>query len=481
MAGFVSQRGMGSSSGTEVRIEDIHRYLQNPYQHITQIRNTSTYLTNKHGVLRDVIRMARSLPTLKYGLNWSSLKEDLDVDKHEHEVNNFLDGIDAVGVVRDGLSEVAELGTVVMCLRSKKYVQFLDLEDVVINKQRNGRWVVEFDLKSLDVIRDFQEKLQKIGSLPDEVSVGRYNRYKKSNDEKLRYVEIKNCEVISLDARRNSPFGLPMTIGSWLPILQKEVINKVERSVSDRLVKQILILSAGHMDKDGTRPAPKELIDFYFKEVSSLIQQKDGHRRNNSGDNSGTGVVAFPDMFKLDALEVDTTLFKKELYDKIDNDIFMNLGISQALVYGEGGNYSSAMANSEKFFSFIFSLVEQFESALNRFLQLVAPNDLICKIKFDKSTVLDKQTEIANRKELYMQTNLLTPWIEAVMDAPISDIIELRKREEKLNLEELFYPAQNAYTTSSGEAGRPASESPSNDSTDSTKSNDGNNNPSPSD
>src|SRR5699024_7229824 len=145
--------------------------------------------------------------------------------------------------VRDGLKEVPELGTVVTCLRANKYVQFLDLDEIVINKQRNGKWVVEYDLASLDNLSALEQQ-RKMYSLPDEVTPASYLPYKNKRDDSIRYVELSNCDVIAIDNKRNYPFGLPMSMGAWQPLLQKEIINRVERSVSDRLIKNILILSA---------------------------------------------------------------------------------------------------------------------------------------------------------------------------------------------------------------------------------------------
>lgn len=482
MSSFMSQSNSGSINN--VKISDVQKYLQNPYENIAQIRSTATYLTNKHGILRDAVRMVKSLPTLKYSLRWS-VPEDTDISEYEQEANDFLDRINVESIVRDGLLEVAELGTIAMCLRSKKYTQFLETEELNINKQRDGKWVVEYDLKSIDDIRDTQDKINKIESLPDEVTIGAYNTFKKSNSDEKRFIEIKNCVVVNLDAKRNSPYGLPMTLGAWLPILQKEVIDQVERSVSDRLVKQILILSAGHMDKDKTKPAPAPLIDYYFKQVEKLVRDKDSGANNYSrggSDSSGTGVVAFPDMFNLEALDIDTTLFTRDLYDKIENDIYANLGISKALGYGEGGNYSSAQVNSEKIFSIIFSIVGQFESAINGFMDTIFPDQIKCRIKFDESTVMDKDKEIADKREVFMQTSLITPWLESVMNMPIDDIIKQRKHEDKLQLEELFKPAKNAYTSTDDDSKPSKKDSEiDNENTAKSRSNDGNGNPSPSD
>lgn len=481
---MLSQQNGGSNT---VTISDVQNFLENPAENMKEIRQASSYLINKHGILRDSTRMVKSLPTLKYGLNWT-LPESANIGEYEREANQLLDDINVVDVVRDGLLEVAETGTVVMCLRSKKYVQFLNIDDLKVDTMRDGKWVVEYDLGRLDDIDDEDERKMIIEALPDEITESAYKRYQNSGDDKDRYVEISNCEIVNLDAKRNSPYGFPMTMGAWLPILQKEVIDQVERSVSDRLVKQILILSAGHMDKDKTKPAPPELIDFYFKKVDDLIKKKEKTNYSQNGaSSSGTGVIAFPDMFSLDALEVDTTFFTKDLYDKIEGDIYANLGISKALGYGEGGNYSSATVNSEKFFSIVFSLVGQFETVINAFLQTLFPDDVKCKIKFDRATVMDKQRDIDNYKEVYMQTSLITPWLEATTEMSIEDIAKQREYEKSLGIEDLFFPAQSAHTTSGSDVKDDKTkeeiddEDIDNENTAKTRSNDGNGNPSPSD
>lgn len=473
----------GGSSSSEVSIEDIYEYLTNPEENIKEIRDTSAYLTAKHGVLKDVLRMVKSLPTLKYSLSWSGTSDTSTTDEQEQLAQDFLSTIDVTQVLRDGLYETGEVGTVVTCLRLKKYVQFLDVNDLVIDRQKDGKWVIDFDLQSLDTISDDDDRLEKIESLPDEVTIAAYDSFKSSNDEDLRFVEIKNCHVVNLDAKRNSPFGYPITMGAWLPILQKEMIDKVEQSVSDRLIKQILVLSADWLDKEETKPVPRDVLARYFREVTDLLQGSGGGGRPGSGrsgsnNSTGTGTIMLPHFLSLDALKIDTTMFKRELYDKINDDIYANLGASESLISGKGGNYSSANVNSEKFFSFIFTIVEQFESVINDYLKLVMPKDVSCKINFDRSTVLDKKSDIERKKELYMQTSVLKPYVEAVMDAPLNEIVAQRKREQEMGLEDLFFPAKNAYTSSDKDS---TSTTVDNENTEKTRSSNGNENPSPSD
>lgn len=475
-----------NSSSASVTMNDLLRYYQNPYDNITKIRKASKYFVNKHGILRDVHRMVRSLPTLKYSTMWSSYNEAERSTRTDKKVINFLDEIDVVKVVRDGLYSVAVNGTVVTCLRSKKYVQFLDLEDIVVKSMRNGKWVVEIDMQTIDKLPT-KEKVAKINSLPDEITIGKYNAYLKDkrNDEN-RFVEISNCHVINLDADRSSWQGLPLSFGAWFSILQKEIIDNVERSVASRLIKQILILSAsGISDKNGNqRPMPPEVIQAQFKNVSKLVQAKES--KNHTNEESATGVIAFTDEFNLKALDIDTTLFKNDLYAKIKDDILSALGISDALLTGNSGNFASANVNSEKFMSFIFTIVEQFEKVINDYLKIIVPKKMDCKIRFERSTTLDKRNQLEDKRQIYMQMGIAQPYIEAVFgENSFQTMIEQAQFEKSLGLSDLFTPPLNAYTSSGKDKqeseGRPEEKEPNNDNTSKSKDNNGNSTPSPTD
>lgn len=482
MTDYITQFSSGSSV-SDVKLDDVYRYLQNPYANIKELQKTSKYLTNKNGILKEVLRTFKSLPTLDYVLSWSEVDDEKKLKKYERKVNDFLDEIELKSFIRDGLYQCAELGTIVTCLRNKKYVQFLELEDLRINKQRNGRWVVEYDLKSIELVKSTNDKLAIIESLPDEVSIAKYNLYKNKGED-YRYVELKNCDVIALDAHRNFPYGLPISIGAWTAILQKELINKVERSVADRLIKQVIILSASFLDKEQTKPVPKEVLSAYFKEVSTLLQKKDGMSKRGN-DASGTGTIALPHFLKLDTLDVNTEMFKKELYEKIDNDIYANLGVSPALIYGggNGGNFSSAELNSQKFFRYIFAILEKFEVLINRYIKEILPNNVSCKFIFSKTNMLDKEQRINQLKELYMQTSVSKFWIEELTGLPYEDVIKQTEYEKNiLKTGDILSPPANAYTLSKGSnnPGRPENNNPTSESTIKNKSNGTNKTPYPS-
>lgn len=480
---YITQYGSGSSLN-DISLTDLYKYLQNPYSNIKEIQKASKYLTNKNGIIKEVLRSLKSLPSLDYMISWSEVDDEKKLRNYEKKVNNFLKEIDVKTFVRDGLFEVGEMGTVVACLRNKKYVQFLDLDDLRINKQRNGRWIVEYDLKSIKSYNNVNDKLAVIESLPEEITLAKYNLYI-SKGEDYRYVELKDADVVNIDGNRNMPYGLPLTIGAWASVLQKEIIDRVERSVADRLLKTIVILSAGHLDKEGTKPVPKELITAYFNDVSKLFKKKNGLNSRTESENSGTGTIALPHFFKLETLDVNTELFKKELYEKIENNIYSNLGISPAILWGGGGNnFSSATLNSQKFFRYIFTLLEKFEVLINRYIKQILPKSVSCEFTFAKSTILDKDKYIDKYKDLYMQTGISKFWIESLTGLPYENVVKQAEYERNVvKIEDILYPPSNAYTQSSkvdNKGGAPSKDDSTNENTIKSKTNGGNNNPKPS-
>ncbi|MEB5480800.1 hypothetical protein P8825_14630 [Shouchella clausii] len=488
MIELASVSGVYGQSGNQdvsvVTLEQLLKYLRDPYEYIDDIRRSAKYMTNKHGILKDTLRTIKSLPTLYHYLSPTSTSiEDPEAAKRSSEkAFKFLEDIEVKRVVRDGLFEVAETGTVVLCNRRNRYIQFLDIDDLRIEKIRNGDWVVEYDLSKIKRINSENKKELRdhLQSYPDEITPAKYLAYQKDPRNK-RYVEIPSAYVIAMDANRNSPYGLPFTLPAWSAILQKDLISKAERNIVDRLVKQILILTAG---KIGDKPPKKEIIQAQFKAVMRVLESKSSSRRSGVAEDSGVGLVAFSDIFDLKALEIDTTFIPKDMYDKIDDEIYSNLGVSRALIYGGGSDYSSAEMNLQKLTHFINSILEQFESVINKFIRKLINNDAIdFEFRFDYSASFNTKETVAQKKELYLQTGLVIPYLEAVTGQDYRYAVAMKRyQDEVLGTEELFYPPQNAYTTSTtGNGTKPTIDSPTNPNTIKSKSNGSNNNPSPSD
>jgi hypothetical protein len=447
-------------------------------------------MTNKHGVLKQAYRFMKSLPMLNTRLHWSSYDDPKRIKKHEKTVNDFLNKIKVKKFTRDTIYEALEVGTVVTCNRNSRYIQFLEMDELRIDKQVNGKWIVEYDLNHLNFKSNtpIPHITRAIQSLPDEINLNKVLEYRKKSTDENRFIEIENCDVLGIDSHRNYPYGLPYSFGAWIPLLQKEMINRVERSVSDRLVKQVLILSVGMIGgKDKNTPSkypPQEVTRQYFQALTQLMQKKDNASQGTNGEVTGTGTISLPDNYKLETLDVDTTMFTKDLYEKIDNDIYSNLGISSALIHGGGSNsnFSTAQVNLDAVMKYIFTILEEIEYIINDYIDKLLPNNISCKFSFDRNTYMDKDKYLGHAKDFYMNTGVIHPWAEALTGVPLDYTLSMARYEkEVLDTQTHLYPPLNPHTMSGNEgAGRPSGD-PNSRSSESTQNTNSNSNPSPSD
>lgn len=461
-------------------IDELNRILNNPYANIKKIQQFSRYITNKNGVVKETLRALKTLPPLNHSTSWSEVDDVKKLKAYEKKVNDFLKNIKLKQMVRDGIYQLAQDGTLVMVLRNKKYVQFLEIDNLSINKMRNGKWVVEFDLATISSMSNFQDRMNIIESLPDEVSIAAYNQYIKKGED-YRYVEIKGAEVLSIDGVRNMPYGLPYTIGAWTSLMQKDLMDNAERSIMDRLMKQVMILYASHLEED--KPVPKEILTAYFKDVSSLFNKSQtGNSSRVSGSTSGTGTIALPHFLSLKSLDINSDGIPKEVYEKVEKDIYSNLGISPAILWGGGGaNYASASLNTQKFMRFIVSILELFEPVINSYITQILPKSVECEFIFVKADILDHELQTKLNKELYLQTGISKPYLESVTGLPYDNMLYQANYEKNiLEVENILYPPKNAYTSNSGEVGAPKNENPTNENTVKSKTNGGNESPRPS-
>lgn len=481
---YIQQYNSGSGI-CDISLKDLHSMLRNPYANIQRIQNTARYFSNRFGIVKDVNEAFKTLPTLNYHIVWSDYGNPSKITKYEKKIYDLLDTFNVTKLVRDGLGEQAEVGTVVAVNRKNKFIQFMELDKLRIAKQVNGRWIVEVDLDTIS--GNTTEILSQIETLPEEVTLEKYNLYRKKRTETNRYIPIKNAYVHSIRGKRNFPFGFPYTMSAWTTMLHKSLIEQVEKSVADRKIKSLLILYAQSIAKkdEGFKPPNKDVVKHYFDNLTNLIKKKDQGSKSGS-DTVGTGVITLPAFFDLKEVEIDTEMFSKELYEKLEKDVFANLGVSSALIYGGGSNsnYGSAQMNSEKFFRYIYSALEDWESMINDIIKSVLPTDLNCRFYFDRTTISDKDKDISAKKEFYMQTSIWVPWAEAVLGVPYNYALGLAEYQDKvLKINEIIRPPANAYTQSGNEgAGRPqTSLTDSTENTIKSKGNNGNSNPSPSD
>lgn len=490
-----------SSVVNDVSVEDLTNYLRNPVRFHKQIRQLSRYYYVKNGIVSQVYDIYKNLPTLNYTVMYNN-RDFKKFPTYEKSVNTFLDNINVKELSRDIIFQLVSEGTCVLYKRSDSYIQILDLDYLRFNKQINGEFQPQFDLMYLNLYNPLNNPTYTnydlyawIEDLPDEITVAKYNEYRKDSTKRFIPLNMDNVVVLKIKSQRNQALGLPLCIPAIQHILHLELLERSESAQAQRVIQQIIVQSVDSAGKDG-KPPSKEKIGFYHANLNQLLQKTDGT------SDSGTAALTLPAWVKINPLEVNIVNFTKDVYERVINQILLAMGVSSSVISGNGqsSNFSSSSINLEKIMKDIFAMLDQIENGLNKYLnQIVSTKNVTPKIKFTRDTIMDKKTSAEMAKNLYLQgRGSLKSWVIACgydFDAYINQVQYENKVLDLDNLEK-FPVHPTSFTlrdTAQGQDGlnkdgNPNSGgAPTNDNTNQSDgnakatANDSNNTPSPSD
>jgi hypothetical protein len=469
----------------DVSIKDLLTWLKNPPRYRKQLIKLSKYYYNKEGIVTDVYDLFNVLPILSYSILWENMQQK-SFNSKKKTIDTFLNSIKVDRLTRDTIFTVIQEGTCVWYNRKNKYIQFLDNEQIRIEYMVDGKWQVLFDLSYFDSFKLKDGLEQQINAAPDEVTIGIYNAYKKDSSKRYVPLDIKKTQVFKLRGSRNEPFGIPYCIPALSSIIHKDLLEKTEKALADRITNQIIVQKIGNLiGQDGktSLPVPKELVQQYHNNLKSLLQKK---YDSASTDNASTAPLTVPSFVEIQELEINMTTFPKEIWERIDSDIYKKLGYSQSLNSG-GGNgqsFGSSTINVEKIYSIIFYLVKDVEEALNEYMSFLVPSgNFNPKIKFSRATILDKETGFKQAESLYLKgRGSLKHYVESAGYDFDHWLAQVKYENEVLKLDEILPIHITSYTQSGDNSGgRPSNSNPTNDNTAKSQGNGSNDNPSPSD
>ncbi len=474
---------------TDITIDQLKTWLRNPPKFRKQLIQISKYFYVREGVVTDIYDIFNTLPTLNYSVLWNNM-EQKSFKQKKSIVDEFIENIDVEQLSRDSIFTVIQEGTCVWYNRDNKYIQFLESEEYMIDFRRNGEWVVFYDLNYIlqyDTSHNMDMIQAKIEAAPDEITLQSFINFKKDSS-KYRYVELDTSKtrVLSLRTSRNSPYGIPYATPALASIMHKDLLTKVEKSLANRVLGQIVVQKIGTMPSvDGKigLPVPKDTVNQYHNNLKNLIQKK----ATLPSEAESVAPLTIPDFIDIENLEVKTDVFSKDIWDRIDRDIYAKLGYSQSLNSG-GGNgqsFGSSTINVEKIYSLIFYIVGQIEKAINDYMKnLVSSNKFNPKIRFSRTTILDKDKSFNQAKDLF--TLGRGNWKDFVEAAGLSFehwLAQSQYERDILKLDELLTVHETSFTSNGeGGNGRPndSGAGKGNDSTSKSKGNGGNGNPKPS-
>lgn len=468
----------------DIKIKDLLVWLRNPPKYKKQLIQLSKYYYNKDGVVTDCYDLFNVLPILNYSILWENMQMK-KFAQNKKAIDTFLRNIKIERLIRDTIFTVIQEGTCVWYNRKNKYIQFLNNDEIKIEYMIDGKWQVLYDLQVFDLYKLKDGLEMQINAAPEEVTVARYNAYKKDSSQRYIPLDITKTQVFKLRGSRLEPYGIPYCIPALSSIIHKDLLEKTEKALADRITSQIVIQKLGNfLSSDGktSLPLPKEAVSQYHDNLKQLLQKK---YDNSSTDNASIAPLTIPSFITIEELEVNMTTFPKEVWERIDNDIYKKLGYSQSLNFG-GGNgqsFGSSTINVEKIYSIVFYLIKDMEDGLDEYMTHIVPSgNFNPRIKFSRATILDKDTGFKQAESLYLKgRGSLKHFVESAGYDFEHWLAQVKYENEVLKLDDL--PVHQTSFTQSGDSntGRPSANNPTNDNTAKSQGNNSNANPSPSD
>ncbi|WP_431785796.1 hypothetical protein [Paenibacillus lactis] len=477
---FISQY---NQHGTliDVSLKDLYLWLRNPMKHRKQLIKISKYYYNKEGIVTDIYDLFKTLPILNYSVN---LRNDAAAfKKNKNLIDRFIKDINVRKLARDTIFTQISEGVCVWYKRNNKYIQFLEPDQICIEYMVNGRWQVMYDLEWLRSYTMENGLKQQIDAAPDEITLRKYLDYRANKGNRYIPLDINKTQVFKLRGSRNEPYSLPYCIPAVASILHRDLLEKTEKALADRVTNQIIIQRIGTIpSQDGKTqlPVSPEAQKGYHDNLKNLVQKK---HDNNSPDSSSTAPLTIPDFVKIEELKVNMNTFPKEVWERIERDIYKKLGYSMSLNMGgaNGQSFGSSSINVEKIYSIIFFMLEDIEEALNFYMEQLVTNDYLNPtIRFSRTTILDKEIAFKQAEALYLKgRGSLKDYVEAAGKDFDHWLTQVKYENEVLDLDSL--PVHStSFTQSNKQPGR-ESENKITDSSDKNNNSNANNSPFPGD
>lgn len=463
--------GTSDTLYSTVTKENLRTWLQQPVRYNKQLRDVSMYWYGLKGEINRTYELYKNIHSLDSNLKIDNpLKEDLK--ELMLKISKFDKGINKKPNIRDIIFQTAAEGTAIGYIHgtaSNKYVQLLDLTYYLPKDLVNGAWQVEVDLLKFtttwgDYTKDypadymFTEKelnpKAELLSQPQEVQLAfkAFQSTKKSMDRHYKLSQSKTF-VIKIMSKQGERLGRPAGAQAFSDLLHKELIRDAEVALIDRIINMILVMKlgiAGDTQKEGYRPKKEE--------HKTMAQEVRKALTNNSL--KGLKFVGIPFWADIEQLKTDLTLFDKDKYESIDNDIATALGINGLLANLDNSSFASGQLSINLFMTNVYSILEQIEENLfNYQYNLLVPESTVTfKREFNRTMVLDNKAKVEILKGLLDKGGAVKPMLDAIGVDFEEYIAQVKYEKETTKVNDLFIPFITSYTqsgTDNDDVGRP--------------------------
>lgn len=439
----------------------LQQWLQQPVRYNKQLRDVSMYWYGLKGEINRTYELYKNIHSLDSNLKIDNpLKEDLK--ELMLKISKFDKGVNKKPLIRDIIFQTVAEGTTIGYLHgnaSNRYTQLLDLTYYLPKDLVNGVWQVEVDLLKFttfntDLSKDYPmdymftdselNPKSELLSQPMEVqnAFRAFQSTKKQQDRHYRLSQSKTF-VIKIMSKQGERLGRPAGVQAFSDLLHKELIRDAEVALIDRVINMILVMKlgiAGDVSKEGYRPKKEE--------HKTMAQEVRKALTNNSL--KGLKFVGIPFWADIEALKTDLSLFDKQKYESIDNDIATALGINGLLANLDNSSFASGQLSVNLFMTNVYSILEQIEENLfNYQYNLLVPETTVTfKREFNRTMVLDNKSKIEILKDLLNKGGAIKPILDSIGVNFEEYMAQVSYEKDSVKVNDMFIPFITSYTQS---------------------------------
>lgn len=340
--------------------EQLENYLRNPDLNQGIIGDIADYYYLSNGEVRSLIDTVESLPSMQHRIK--VLEKDDDTENNLKNLNKYLHKINHKKISRGIMKQVYTKGSVVGLWvgRGKKLSPFIlpDEKYYKVIKDLEGKFRVVLDLNwfvALDssLLELYLTQLQGI--------------VKPSDFENYRLDELGNRYVLVPVERSfvinhgttsvNQTVGASSVLPALQDILHKKTLKDVERTVANKVINAVAVLTMGQNSKQGEKQRdyddiPLPLIRSIHGAVKEALAQ---------GGTDGLSLVSIPNFTKLEFPDVKVDGLGDGKFKQTDSDIEKGLGLSPTILNGQGSNVGIANLHLDLFYRKLAVILEDIE------------------------------------------------------------------------------------------------------------------------
>jgi hypothetical protein len=476
-SGFITQL-FSKGIINEVDAETLKEYYANPDTYQKEIEKLAQYYYISSAEVHQLFELIESLPTLNFKIE--SHDKSKTNEKHVSIINKIMHKIKHKRLTRDLLKQNAASGTLVgiwLGNKSNPYSYIFDEVKYVFPAfRKNGEWQCVLDFEWIHNMTEQNRKVQLMNLSPF-VTQKDYEAYLKDTT-RLQYKELPQDRTFVLRTgtlKRNQNLGTSWVTAGLYDVLHKKRLKDVERSVANKIINAVAVLTIG-TDKNNGEYSNLKLPKAVKQKIHSGA--KSALEKNNA---SGVTVVSIPDFAKIEFPDVKADGLGGK-FDDINGDIQSAYGLSGTLLNGTGSNFAGAKINLDTFYKRIGVMLEDVEQEVyQKLINLILPSTQTDNfyITYDKEAPLTLKEKVDVLSKLNDKGWSVKHLVDLVDGVNWESYLEQTLHEtEVLKLQEKIKPYLQSSVMTSDDVGAPTVDNPDNENTVKSKTTDGNSNPS---